>query len=460
MCNKEKNVVVLDLTHGGIIITKKLASIGYNVIAIDVYKTVKQDILDELNCNDKIYATKKAPILKDIDFIAAPVHLDPFNEILKFAEKESLRILSHHQVVAKILESYPWLDRSKIIEVTGTKAKTSTVSLLAEMVSANKGILLLSSRGLEYWYQGVPELLKKGLSITPGSILESLDKCQEKNLKPDLYIFECSIGVTGYNYLSILTTLDADYSIANGFKKASDAKLQIIENASRKDKSILLLNSSDRKAIQHSKYTNNKNQELVIFSSKQYCDADYNIYNSNMTLFVKYNDHKISFPLKNNTYLSSYQIAISSSITASLILGVPNNSIANVIYKFSGIEGRMKIHKINNRIIIDNSNSGLTFNLIQKALDTTLKTYHNKNIYMLLGEEKKQVCEGLNPNEVDRFINKNINKITKMILVGTRMEHIEHENIFYAPCREEGLVKAYDASNPGDVVLSCVKCFR
>ena len=114
--------------------------------------------------------------------------------MLTEARSEGKTVLSHHEAVGKILQADPRLSEIKIVEITGVKAKTSTASLLADMLSRSFEVVLHTSRGLEAWKEGIPFLIHRGLSITPGSILTAVEKSLEAGIRPEFFIFEISIG--------------------------------------------------------------------------------------------------------------------------------------------------------------------------------------------------------------------------------------------------------------------------
>lgn len=246
-----KKFAVLDLTHGGIPIAKSLAAAGNEVSGIDVYRTVKPETLLELEEKYGIHCSKTPLPASGFDLIVAPVHLDPAYPMLLEARAQKKKVLSHHEIVGEILKGDSRLSSIKTIEVTGVKAKTSTASLLADMLSRQFEVVLHTSRGLEYWKAGASSLIYKGLSITPGSILVAVEKTFEAGFRPDFFIFEISIGGTGTADLGILTTLSPDYGIANNTALASEAKLQLIKHA--KSGSTLLINAGAEKALKAAK---------------------------------------------------------------------------------------------------------------------------------------------------------------------------------------------------------------
>ncbi|AKB83438.1 UDP-N-acetylmuramoylalanine--D-glutamate ligase [Methanosarcina barkeri 3] len=251
-----KKVAVLDLTHGGIPIAKSLAAAGNEVSGIDVYGTVKPEILLELEEKYGIHCSKTPLPVSEFDLLVAPVHLDPAYTMLTEAREQGKDIFSHHEIAGEILKGDSRLSGIKTVEVTGVKAKTSTASLLAHMLSRKFEVVLHTSRGLEYWKEGSASLIYKGLSITPGSILVAVEKAFEAGIRPNFFIFEISIGGTGTADLGILTTLTPDYGIANNTALASEAKLQLVKHA--KPGSTLLINAGAKKALQAAKKDNIK----------------------------------------------------------------------------------------------------------------------------------------------------------------------------------------------------------
>lgn len=182
-----KKFAVLDLTHGGIPIAKSLAAAGNEVSGIDVYRTVKPETLLELEEKYGIHCSKTPLPASEFDLIVAPVHLDLAYPMLVEARAQKKNILSHHEIVGEILKGDSRLSGIKTVEITGVKAKTSTASLLADMLSRQFEVVLHTSRGLEYWKAGASSLIYKGLSITPGSILVAVEKTFEAEFRPDFF---------------------------------------------------------------------------------------------------------------------------------------------------------------------------------------------------------------------------------------------------------------------------------
>lgn len=510
-----KRFAVLDLTHGGIPIAKSLAAAGNEVSGIDVYGTVKPETLLELEEKYGIHCSKTPLPVSGFDLIVAPVHLDSAYPMLIEAREHGKYILSHHEIVGEILNGDSRLSGIKTVEVTGVKAKTSTASLLAHMLSRKFEVVLHTSRGLEYWKEGSFSLIYKGLSITPGSILVAVEKAFEAGIRPNFFIFEISIGGTGTADLGILTTLTPDYGIANNTALASEAKLQLVKHA--KPGSTLLINAGAKKALKAAK----KDQVKVItfkdpfgnqLSETQDQIVDFVLETGSGTLalsvpseFVTSSDLPGPDRLSGSTDLSglmqtgsselqasptasgscirflhrgkeilsaslrpgynvlAYRTAFVAASAAALELGIEPEAVISVIEGFGGLSGRMQEKEMNGISLIDNSNSGMDILSAEKALDYALlkkKDEKKKNIILVLGEEASQVCEGLPPELVQGFVNKFGTKCKQVILVGERMKAVNGKNISYAWNLPEGLSKASEFAGGEDIILSSVKCFR
>ncbi|KGK97832.1 hypothetical protein LI82_08670 [Methanococcoides methylutens] len=460
----QRDAVVLDLTHAGIPIAKEMVRLGYNVRAIDVYDTLDRSTISDLQQIFPVLSSNETFELKPAEIVVAPVHLNPEYHVLKSAKEKGNNVISHHTMVGKLVLESGRLSGSKVIELTGTKAKTSTASILADILSRSMDVVLHTSRGLEHWNDGVATIIHKGLSIAPGSILSAIGKIEETKIKPEVFIFETSIGGTGCADIGVITSLEQDYGIANNTALASDAKLQMLDNA--KDGSLAVINLSAEKALQR---TADKDLKVITFSDEKR-PSDANKTNADVNLEIKGNrvvisttDRTIEAIMEDGFDISAYITALCSAAAISLSMGIEKNDIIDTFRNFRGLTGRMVKGELEGRILIDNSNSGMDIRSVKRALDYASaipSDTNNRNIVMVLGEEAEQVCEGLPPEDVSDFLLKNGKSLDRAILVGTRMLDIKYNDAYYAGSFEEGLSTALQYTSFGDIIILCVKCFR
>ncbi|WP_340820697.1 coenzyme F430 synthase [Methanolobus sp. WCC4] len=453
------NIAVLDLTHAGIIIAEKFSGLGFNVTAVDVYRTVDEDVLSRLCSENDIRTSKEAIGVDDFDLIVSPAHLGPEYPMLADAREKGIEIITHHMAVGHILAMTDSLRGAKVIEITGSKAKTSSASLLAGMLSMKERVVLHTSRGLELWENGSSRVLHLGFSIAPGSVLLGIDKLEELGVVAACYIFEISIGLTGFADVGVITTLEPDYLIAASTSNASDSKMSVLSYG--KPKEVFFLNARDEKALDKA---DGNNRDYLTFSDSGEISADLQAYFEDNMVVFKDKDGLFSSVLSPNYNYGSYATAFAVSASVALRMGVSKDDVSAVVSSFEGLQGRMQEKQLSGRVLIDNSNSGMDIRSVEKALDYALsKSADNVNsgrMFMVIGEEAAQVCEGLPPEDVSGFIGRRGTDLEMIILVGERMQGISEENVIYASGLEEGLEMAFKLSSEDDTILSCVKCFR
>ncbi|KAB2942183.1 MAG: coenzyme F430 synthase [Candidatus Methanoperedens sp.] len=454
--NSSSRIAVLDLTHGGAVIARKLKKITGSVTAIDVYRKLGPELLDELE-SEGIKTSRESLKASDFDFIVAPMHLDSNYLMLLDAAANKIPVLSHHQVVGQILSGYD-LKNKTLIELTGTKAKTSTAILLADILSKEKKVISHTSRGLEDW--STRTIIRKGLSITPASILTALDAVHEAGIEFDVFISEVSLGGTGSADVGIITTITNDYKIANNTKLASDAKRRMILDA--RPGSVLVINNDALRFFGACR------RDINVISFTDSVNASCNVYYESMdrkggtiAYFLGNKHGKIHIREAADYDITSYKTAFVCATAAALALDIDASAIERTLLEFKGAQGRMTKKSLDGRILIDNSNSGMDIRTAEKALDYSKN--EGKRIVMVLGEEAKEVCEGLDPSGVDRFIHKHINELAAIILVGERMKQFvktDPTKIYHANDLPGGIELAKSLTKEKDIILSCVKCFR
>ncbi|WP_214044788.1 coenzyme F430 synthase [Methanomethylovorans sp.] len=458
-----KNIAVLDMTHGGIHIARKLKEQGFNVTGVDIYRTLSSEQCSALEM-DGIWMSENHCSIGELDLMISPVHLYSDHIMLQHAKEKHVPVISHHKAVGEILAIKDAGDQPFTIEVTGTKAKTSTASLLADMISRERPVVLHTSRGLELWENGVCEMIHKGLSIAPGSILDAKDIAVSLGRNIGVYIFEISLGVTGYGDVGIITTLDMDYMIAGKTSLASEAKVRSLLNYS--SNAHIILNESCRKTVEQLDITLGT-ENITTFCTADNeenisSDADYFLSMHRDGFSITSVKGCVKLCLADGYDAKSYITAFAAACATALEIGIPLKNINNTIQQFRGLQGRMQEMVEGGINVLDNSNSGMDIFSAEKALDLSLR--RKRNVIMVLGEEAAQVCEGLPPEDVADLIGRRLVDMDELILVGERMKPLAIGNIHYAESSAAGRMRAMKLArikrSDETTVILCVKCFR
>ncbi len=414
---------VLDINHGGLLLAERLCSLGYDAFTVDVYGT-KKDV------------SASVPVLKPegverFDALAAPVHM-PSIPLLQRAHAEQKPVLTHHELTRLIVEQKGLLN-CKCIEVTGTYGKTTVCTILGRMFP-REDVLLHTSRGLFFNGQFIERL-----SITPANVVRALELASEKKLAPTLCIFEVSLGLCGIGDVSVITMLDRDYPIAGGTKKASEAKLGALKHMKRDG---MLVCEASLKAEAPKKLTFGRGGDVFYAPDGR----------------VRYR-----MPDGTNGWMrlhfsggfdgASYRGPALCAAATAFALGEKPEDIAGAFEGFEGIEGRMKLSTLHGRVLLDNSNSGLSIKGVERALDSVEEDEGWK--VLVVGEEAYNVCDGLDPSKVIALLDDAL--VDEVVLVGDRLRLDGH---LHADSLEKGLALALERTSAGDTIVSCVKTWR
>ena len=403
-------VAVLDTIHGAEIIARRMVESGIQAEPLEVYHHTTS--------------------LEGFDEVVAPVHLSPANPHLVQARDLGKRIISHHQAVGELMmSSIP--DDLVNIEVTGTHSKTTTALLLAMILSRQKRVLSHTTRGLEIWSDGRPQLLKEGLSITPANAILAAEQTLDQGA--EVLICEISLGGTGLAKLGILTSLANDYRIAAGTRWASTAKLQMLSLARKGSR--LAANADCRISPD------------ISFAEGGWVQA--------LPDELIWGEEGLGLSLGDDLDFASYQTAISGAAAAVDLLGMEREETVGALEGFGGFSGRMKIQRLDGRTVFDSSNSGLKVSDIERGLDKA----RGPDLAAVVGEDAQTVCEGLDIPLLAELLRERRGEIDELILVGERLRPLAAElSAQTAQDLAEGLKKA-ESFRPKRL-LSAVKCFR
>jgi UDP-N-acetylmuramyl pentapeptide synthase len=413
------NNLVIDLTHGGVKIAISLAKKGRNVLAYDIYNTLKsidRKMLEIYNV-DLIQLADLSNFKGEMNVIY-PIHMPlSFDEITSCNPDLKYTFQSHHEIVGELLKD--WAGDIKKIEVTGVKGKTTSVFMLKEIL-IDENPLILSSLGALLYEERKEIILKKDISITPANIKETVDLAykvanpicriaegtvESENLrKYGSAIFESSLGVSGIGDVGLLLNIAEDYPIAKGMSSASEAKKQVFrcgcvciqkealdeyysDIRHEKTNSFSLTDSSANLFIKDVKYGLNQTHIEI-----EYTDVK----------TVK--DNVISGEMRLKTFAPGPHHAsnVLGVVLTCLCLEIDADKIRKGLLNYKGIPGRTNKRTIENSVIIEEINPGLNTQAIKESMNmiSDLEDY-----YVSIGGDYGITCEEIDEDKLAGYLN-------------------------------------------------------
>jgi len=441
-----ERILVLDTIHGGSILVEELRLLGKDAFGLNPYRTT-------------------SPPAHDFDLVISPVHLSPaLREAVLRELRGSPEVISHHDAVREIVQAASLLEGVRAVEVTGTTAKTTVCELLCQMLRG-KSVLSLTSAGTRF-SDGKKEVSFTRLSITPASILKALRLASENGLDAEFAVFEVSLGLTGVGSVGVLTSLSEDYAIAGGTSSASNAKKASLRNF----KGILVVPSSCDVPATAARAVN-------IVSKDLYLRGDVAFFRLN-TLNKHASDIapssakcKIEGQVRlrlNFCDCAFYRKCVEIALTAALSLGVPPEELNTSL---QAVPARLSVVEWRRRVLVDNSNSGTKLRFLGEALALAEsiaekqkqenKEKRRREKVLIVGEEARYVCEGIDFDELHGIIEEKHAEFTKIIVVADNFSGVfPYENVIILKSLQEALEEAVKSTGEGAIIVSMVKTWR
>ncbi len=439
---KSSRILVLDPIHGADVIAEELEELGKEVEIFNPYQTLRK--FDQ-NASQQTFFKGL-----NYDLVIAPVHLNPNFEIVKQALKNDIPFMSHHEAVREIATIKNLFDDIKVVEVTGTIGKTSVCELICQLLK-NKFKVLSHTSSVTRFTSPEDTVIFPKLGGTPANVLKVMEIASEKNLKPDIAVFEISLGLTGIGDVGVITSLKEDYRIAGGTKDASAVKKASIKNYG--DRSIVVhpgLLISDVNMSGNTFGDKDKTLWIEEYENKV-------VFNRLKTINGDFINGEIAFkPFDSFFDTEYYRNSLEAACCTVLSLGIPPKELNSTI---SAVGGRMKLEKLKGRFLIDNSNSGTKLKFLDEVTEMARRI--SEKMILIVGEESGYVCEGVSAEELQKVVEQRASDFVEMLIVGEEFKSkIKGKNVFFSANLDAALEKAVNDSEKGSVIVSNVKTWR
>ena len=411
---KSSKIAILGLGVSNIPLLEYLHNLGCDVVVFNT-KPLDKNLIDKLNTYKiKYYNEENAfDYLHGFDIIFRSPSILPTRKELVIAKEEGAVITSE---IRELLHLAP----CKVIGVTGSDGKTTTTTLINEILKANSYHTFLGGNIGTPLFTKLPEMKKEDIIVLELSSFQLMDM----DISPDI---------------SIITNIAENHlDIHSSFEEYIDAKKNIFKYQDNKG---ILVTNADNEITNKFK----GNGETRYFSrSKQtnyfYTDGTYIYYNGKKIL------NKKDIKLRGIHNLEN----IATALTAIIDLIDLDKSI-EVIKNFNGVEHRLEfVREINNVKWYNDSVSSSPTRTI-----AGLYSYDEKIVLIAGGYDKH-----LDYTNIAKPI---LDKVTKLILMGDTKEKIynavttsvTNPNIEIYKCNtlQEVVDKAKEVAIPGEIVL-------
>lgn len=441
-------ILVLDTIHGAEIIAEELKELGKQAEVFDPYHQSFSKALD-------------------YDLVIAPVHLNPNFEVVKQALKMEIPFMSHHKAVKEIARLKNLFRDTKVVEVTGTVGKTAVCELTCQLLKNKNAKVLSHTSSVTRFQSAGGEVQFPRIGGAPANVLKVMRIASEKKLKPEIAVFEISLGLTGIGDVGVITSLEADYRIAGGTKDASAAKIASIQNyadeieGGNRSSAVIVLPDSFAETQE------NRKDELKGFNTNFFGATAKNLWLDDTEHKVFFDGLKtvngdsvsggMKFNFEAGFYGDYYRNSLEASFCTVLSLGIPPERVNTG--DISAVRGRLKVESRKGRFLIDNSNSGTKLTFLDEI--TEMARRYSDKIILIVGVESEYVCEGVNEEELKEVVANVARDFVEIIIVGAEFkDKIEGKTVFFSDTLDAALEKAVSDSEEGYVIISNVKTWR
>lgn len=364
--------LVLDFIHGGDILVERLLQEGHDVTSVDVYRVGSESRKEELRSLGAWVGEEVPP--GHYDLLVSPAHCpDSFLNGASYSDRRTF-----HQMVGEFMPSAG----PHRIELTGTKAKTSSAHLLAHLLGNDgRRVLLHSSRGQYLVHGNEWEELDRKVSINPVSLLTLPD------VAADHVIAEVSLGGSGVADLTLMTNLAVDYPIAAGTRRARDAKASLFSargpNLVREEE-MEIWSAYGRPLQGYGPF-------LDMRSGGELHDPREAVLNY---------DGEREITLAGGYLHPSYAGAFDSALAICRELGMDAESVISGLENFKGVPGRGEVHCNGEGTLVVDRNPGVSADSVLHRLETLEAMGAPTPSRLLVSPVDKRVCETLDREAV------------------------------------------------------------
>ena len=405
---KNKNITVLGLAKSGFAAARKLASLGAKVLVSEVRPASAIDPallkdLRKLKVDIELGGHSLRSIASAELIIVSPgVHLDI--PVLEEARKRKLPIISEIELAYHLL-------KKPIIAVTGTNGKTTTTTLIGELLKAGGK--------------------KAAVAGNIGIPLVEIDDADLDLIVAEISSYQLESIVDFKPWISVILNIQPDHLERHrSMGEYMAQKSRILMNQRGDD--YIVYNQDDPQVRDMVRGVRGK----LIGFSKDHPEI------------ITISPSEIRIPGRHNL-----ENALAAA-QAAYLCGVSKEKVAEVLRSFAGVEHRIEFAGRINDIEFYNDSKATNPDSTLVALDA----FDGRGIILILGGRDKGVS-------LDALVQRVKNGVKEVVLVGEASQRFRdalvdsgYQNIHEAGAMEDAVRSAFRMGEPGDVILLSPAC--
>ncbi len=426
---KNKNILVVGLGVSGIACIKGLKKLGSNIFAYD--ESPKE------NCTEKIEEIKDLGVtyffgndeINKINFNILDLAIK--SPGIKYEVPIIKKLIEKNINVISDIEAAFMVTDATIVSITGTNGKTTTTTLIGEIVKESKKNYKLTG------------------NIGYGMFYDAINSKKDDIIVAEVSSFQLA-GTCCYKpHISVITNITPDHiDYHHTYENYIDAKFQNVINQDEKD--FAILNYEDEIIVG---FTDKIKAKKIFFSSERiledgiYTHKGKMVYKHDGIIEFIINIDEIFIPGKHN--LENAMCAAGAAIA----LGINYETIAYVLKNFKGVEHRLEFCGEYNGVKFYNDSKGTNPDASIKAVEGI-----EKPIVLIAGGYDKN-------SSYDEFIKSFDGKVKALVLLGQTADKIEttarkynFTNIYRVENMDEAVKKCFEISSTGDNVVLSPAC--
>ena len=414
---ENKKIFILGFARSGYDAAKLLSKRGNRIILNDMKTEHEEDKIKELEGLgvEIVLGSHPDDILDEsFDYLIKNPGVPIDHKYVLKARELGIEVINEVEMAYRLLPS-----DITLIGITGTNGKTTTTSLVYEIIKqSGKRVHLTGNIG--YPLCGFLDKLEKDDIIVMEVSCQQLENLSQ--FKPTI---------------AVMTNLtEAHIDFLKSYDNYKRVKAKIFQNHTKEDIAILNIENCDVVEC-----TKDIKSTVRYFSSENEINGSY----IKDDAIYYYDEKVIDLSLIKLVGMHNYE-NIMAAIMVVKELGIDNDDITTVLKTFSGVEHRLEfVREYNERRFYNDSKAT---NI--KSTQIALSSFNSPTILLLGGMERGQdfyelkeymthvkmiVCYGENKNRIKEFGD---NLMIETVVVDTLCEAVD---------------KAYDSSGSGDVIL-------